>query len=380
MNGTHVHLTRDELYKKVWAAPLKTAAQEYGVSASSLSNACRKHNIPLPSAGHWTKIELGHKITPPPLVPELSGNETVHFYVRERLSPDLATMAAELPPKVLLPQELSHSLALKTEKLLVSGKDDDRKLIVPKTGTASHLLVSRQQLLRALRIINALFLACEAQGLVVAWPKNEGESLTVSVDGEPVAVSLHEVLDGERHVLTPAEQKHPWTAPKWDYKLTGRLRLSIDNLPYFSGPLRATWADGRVQTVENCLGDFIVGVKVAAAAIKRNRLESEERERRREEERKQREEQQRRAEEYKRKADCVSGLIENWEQAQRVRTFVGALKAASRKEFAEDKRHEIQQVLDWTSKYADALDPLSDIPHAIDEFAHPERKYPWLKR
>jgi hypothetical protein len=122
----------------------------------------------------------------------------------------------------------------------------------------------------------------------------------VGIDGEPVAISMREVIDSEKHVLIPAEQKHSWMAPKWDYKLTGRLRLSIDNLPYASGPVRGTWADGRIQLVENCLGDFIVGLKVAAAAIKKNRLESEEWARRREIGRKQREEQERLAREHKR--------------------------------------------------------------------------------
>jgi hypothetical protein len=375
--GNFVVLSRE----RKQGAGQKAAAQEFGVSASTLANACRKHNIPLPSAGHWTKIELGKKITLPPLIPESNGDERVHLYVRERLAPELAAVAAEVPPKLPIPQELSHAFALKTEKTLASGKENDSRLLVPKTGTASHCVVSQQQLSRALRIMNALFLALDERGYILSWPKKEGESLTVSVGGEPVAVSLREVVDGERHVLTPAEEKHPWTAPKWDYKLTGRLRLSIDNLPYFSGPLRATWADGRVQTVENCLGDFMVGIKVAAAAIKKNRLGSEERERRREEERKQREEQQRRAEEYKRKADFVAGLIEKWEEANRVRAFATTLtEVASQMELSDDKKRDIKQVLEWSGKYADFLDPLTKLPESIDEFVHPERKYPWMRQ
>src|ERR1700745_2231879 len=100
MNGNWIRLTREELYKKVWAAPMKTVAQEFGLSSSGLANVCRKHNIPVPAVGHWTKIEVGKKTTPPPLIPELSGNERVHFHVRERLSPELAAVAAEVPPSV----------------------------------------------------------------------------------------------------------------------------------------------------------------------------------------------------------------------------------------------------------------------------------------
>lgn len=381
MHGTHIRLTREDLYQKVWAVPLKTAAQEISISAWSLANACRKHNIPVPSAGHWTKVELGQEITPPPLIPELSGNEGVHICAREKLNPELAALAAEDPPKIEIPQELSHALALKTEKLLTPGKENDRKLLVPKTGKVPHLLVSRQQLPRALRIMNAWFLALEERGHVVSWPTKEDEGLSVKVDGEAVTLSLHELLDSERHVLTPAEQKHSWMAPKWDYKLTGKLRLSIDNLPYASGPLRSGWADGKVQILENCLGDFIVGVKVAAAAIKKHRIESEEWARRREEERKKREERERRAAEHERKAEFIMELIENWEEAERVRTFLRTMtECADRLQLPEGKRQEIQLMLEWTAEYADSLDPLSDLPDSIDEFLHPEKRYPWLRQ
>jgi hypothetical protein len=70
----------------------------------------------------------------------------------------------------------------------------------------------------------------------------------------------------------------------------------------------------------------------------------------------------RRAEEHKRKAEFIDGLIENWEESNRVRAFVKALtEAVSQRELFDDKEHEIQQVLDWTAKYADLLDPLTDL-------------------
>jgi len=380
MSGTRIRLTRAELYQKVWAAPMTTVAKEFGLSSSGLANACLRHNIPVPPVGHWTRIDVGHKIAPPPLVPELNGRETVSIYVRERLSPELAELATAAPTEVEVPKILSHPLALKTEKMLASGKESERKLMVPKAGTASHLLVSRQQLPRALKILNSLFLALEGKGYLVSWPKEEGTSMTASVDSEPVAFSLREPIDSVRHVLTPAEQKHPWSAPKWDYKLSGRLRLSIDNLSYASGPVRSSWADGKVQILENCLGDFVVGVKVASAAITKNRLEQEERQRRREEERKRMEEQQRIAAEHKRKAEFVTELIENWEQAERVRTFLRAMtECTGQIELSGEKKQEVQQALDWISEYAESLDPLFDLPDSIDEFVHPERRYPWLK-
>jgi hypothetical protein len=168
-------------------------------------------------------------------------------------------------------------------------------------------------------------------------------------------------------------------APKWDYKLSGKLRLSIDNLPCASGSLRSGWADGKVQILENCLGDFVVGVRMAAAAIKKHRIESEEWARRREEEAKRREAQRRLAEEHKRKAECITELMENWEEAERIRDFSRAMsECLAQLELPNDKREEIQQVLDWTDEYAESLDPLTDLPGSIDEFAHPEKRNPWL--
>jgi hypothetical protein len=55
-------------------------------------------------------------------------------------------------------------------------------------------------------------------------------------------------------------------------------------------------------------------------------------------------------------------------------------KTASKAELADDEKNDIQQVLDWTTKYADALDPLTDLPDSLEEFVHSEPKYPWLKR
>jgi len=249
---------------------------------------------------------------------------------------------------------------------------------VPKNGASAHLLVSREQIPRALRIMNALFLVLEERGQSVSWSKEEEATLTLAVDGETVRFCVLEITESLRHLLTPEEQKHPWMAPKWDYKLTGKLQFRVGNLPYSAG-VRGTWSDGKCQRLENCIGDFIVGLRVAAAAIKKNRQETEERERRWEEERKQREEQRRKAEEHKRKAEFVTELMRNWEEAQCVRTFVKALtECVGRLELPHVEKLDIQQVVEWTTKYAEFLDPLSDLPDSIAEFVHPERRYPWL--
>jgi hypothetical protein len=378
MTQTRIRLTRAELYEKAWATPVRTLAKGFGMSDVGLAKICRKHDIPVPPLGYWRKTETGHEAVPPPLPPAKNGLETLDIYVRERLTPELARLAAEPAPEIAIPPELSHALVVRTEKLLAQGRETDKKLIVPKNGVVPHLLVSREQIPRSLRIMNAFFLALEERGQSVSWSKEEEAALTLAVDGEMVRFCLLEITESVRHVLTPDEQKHPWMAPKWDYKLTGKLQFRVDNLPYSAG-VRRTWSDGKCQRLEKCIGDFIIGLRVAAAAIKKNRQETEERERRWEEERKQKEEQRRKAAEHKRKAEFVTELMRNREEAENVRTFVKALaESAGKLELSSEEKGDIQQVVDWTTKYADFLDPLSDLPDSIAEFVHPERRYPWL--
>jgi len=252
--------------------------------------------------------------------------------------------------------------------------------LTSKNGALAHILVSGEQVPRALKILSALLLALEERGQSASWPKEEGGLLAVSIDGEAVRFSLAEVTDSLAHVLTPAEDKHPWSAPKHDCKLTGRLQLQISNLPAFIGPIRRTWADGKQQRIEDCIGDFIIGLNVAAAAIKKHKQEMEEREQRWAEERKQEEDERRKAEEHERKAEFVTELIGDWEEAARLRQFIKAIEErTSQSDFSDDEKGDIQKVADWTREYADSLDPLSDLPEAIDEFVRPESTYGWLK-
>jgi hypothetical protein len=380
MTSKRIRLTRAELYEKVWATPMRTLAKEFGMSDVGLAKTCRKHNIPVPPVGYWRRKETGYKVTRPRLPASKEGPEFLDIYIRERLHPEFEELTRQAAPEVAVPNELSHTLVLRSEKILARGKLNQRGLVIPKTGALAHILVSREQLPRALKVLNALLLALEAQGQQVSWPKANDASLAVSIDGEAVRFSVSEITDSLLHVPTPAEAKHPWSAPKHDYKLTGRLQLQVANLPPYMGPIRRTWADGKYQQVENCIGNFIIALRVAAAAIKKNRQETEERERRWVEERKQKEEERQKAEEQKRKAELVAELIGNWDEASRLREFAKAIEEkTARSDFSDTEKTDIQQVAGWTLEYADLLDPLSDLPEAIEEFVRPESRYWWLK-
>ena len=63
-----------------------------------------------------------------------------------------------------------------------------------------------------------------------------------------------------------------------------------------------------------------------------------------------------------------------------MRRFAKALKeTAAQLELSDDEKRDVQQVIEWTGKYAELLDLLSDLPDSITEFVHPEVAFPWLR-
>ncbi len=359
---------------------MRTLPKEFGMSDVGLAKICRKHNIPVPPVGYWRRKETGYKVNCTRLPASKEGVEFLDIYIRERPHPEFEELTRQAAPEVAIPNELSHTLVLRSEKLLARGKLNERGLVICKNGALAHILVSREQMSRALLVLNALLLALEAQGLKTSWPKADDAPLAVTIADESVRFSVCEVTDSLPHALTPTEAKHPWSAPKHDYRLTGRLQLQVANLPPYMGPIRRTWADGKYQRVENCIGDFIIGLRVAAAAIKKNRQETEERERRWAEEQKRKEEERQKAAEQKRKAELIAELAGNWEEVARLRQFAKAIgEKMTQSNFSDAQKTDIQQVVEWTMEYADLLDPLTDIHEAIEKFVRPESKYWWLK-
>ena len=122
-----------------------------------------------------------------------------------------------------------------------------------------------------------------------------------------------------------------------------------------------------------------MGLTVAAAAIKKNRLEKEQEERGREEERKQEEEAEKRAREQNRRAKFITGLMGDWQESRSLRAFAKAIgESTARLELSDQEKKDIQQVVDWTCDYADILDPISNLPDSVEGFVRPEEKYDWL--
>ena len=52
MESGETRLNREELYKLVWAEPMRDVAKRFGISDVALAKKCRKMKIPVPGRGN----------------------------------------------------------------------------------------------------------------------------------------------------------------------------------------------------------------------------------------------------------------------------------------------------------------------------------------
>lgn len=70
---THHVFTRQALYDRVWAEPMRTVALSLGVSGVGLAKACRAAAIPVPPRGYWAKLQHNKPLPARPALPERPG-------------------------------------------------------------------------------------------------------------------------------------------------------------------------------------------------------------------------------------------------------------------------------------------------------------------
>lgn len=377
--------SRSKLYEKVWTTPMRTLAKEFGLSDVGLSKLCRRHDIPVPGLGHWARVRFGKDTKRTPLPPRKDEEEAIVVAATEYRAcepPKDATPKPKLMIEVAEDREIRHPLAIRTRRLFRAATKDQRGILCPKEGTVPHLFVTATALPRALRILDGLLFAIEGQGYILKWPEKEKEKLTINVDSEAIHFAIFESIQQKDHVPTKEElarqKQWSWDRPKWDFVATGKLSISLEELPYGLKTLRKSWSDGKYQRLEDCLGPFIQNLPRAALAIRLDREESERQRQQWAEEAKQRKEANRRQAEYTRKAKLVIRLSNELDQSKQVLQFAAVLRSATNtQDLNDDKRNELSEMAEWSENYASALNPLSRLERALREFKKPPNPYGW---
>jgi hypothetical protein len=378
-------INREELYEKVWTFPLRKLALEFGLSDVGLAKLCKRHAIPLPGLGYWTRVQFGKgpKRTPLPPAEKPNANGIQVVIQPNPMSTILRDLSMEgkiETIKVVLPdnEPTSHPLAVRTHKLLSHATKNERGVLVPKNGHTSHIEVSEASLTRALRILSGLLRVLEERNFRLKWTNEEGSRLSVLGLDEELHFVISEKIDSVPHALTDREaarqKRGEWIyPPKWDYRPTGNLKLSVTGAPR---GIRHSWSDGKQQRLEECLGKFISSLAVIAHALKKDREERRRIQLEWEKDAKREEECRVRREEYKRRAEVLTRLAQRWKDATMIREFALAFAKASSSfcRTAAGKR-EAEAFFLKAMEYADSVDPLSFVPSVITDLRYSGRKH-----
>lgn len=117
-----IALTRGQLYRAVWAKPLRLVAEEIGISGTALAKICSRLLVPYPSRGHWTKVKVGRAPAKPPLppAPETSSQKVTISSVpassrrlRTRLAPTVRREQLLLVAEQIIRSEGLHAASMK---------------------------------------------------------------------------------------------------------------------------------------------------------------------------------------------------------------------------------------------------------------------------
>lgn len=387
-----ISFSRQELFDRVWAAPMLQIAKDIGISDVALGKACRRARIPVPGRGYWAKpVNSRSK-------PELPSNsnpyyEVVQFNVLDprfrvpTVKSDVATELVPVPDRLVDP----HPLVARTLKL-ASRADSVNGRLMLDFKQALHISVSGIVLDRALRILDALIKASERSGF--SWRvTNEGRTV-VTLQDVQMKVVLKERLS-RREVPRPTAQigrsrrgwEHefsPMAWPRHEWVSTNQLSFQIDE--YVEGVMRRNWNDTNKAALDDRLHEIVAGLPVVISGIAAHRKSVEDWRRAYKLEEELRLEQVRESERLRRLRASLVRSMSNWERAGRIRKFCDAveLKAAT---LLGDQYHSISCWLNWARDQADALDPLEasidrlismdvDLPSSFDGRSSYDRPSP----
>ena len=209
---------------------------------------------------------------------------------------------------------------------------------------------------RALQIMTQILAVLERQSDSVEV--SEKGRTSVLINGQHVSFGIEEPV---RKVVTQ-KPRVPNPTDRWDYdqivtyEPSGKLVLVIHASTWGAYEQRTKWSDAKIQRVEALIPEFVAGLMRTAVV-----------QRRQEEAREQREaDEKRRAQEAtqlrqdiqveEKKLEQFNKWVDNWERAERLRSFIAAYAEKSLSWSAE-KQVEYQAWIAWAKRQADRLDP-----------------------
>ncbi len=280
-------LTRAELLEIVWSRPLKDMPEVVGVSSTSVRNACRKFDIPIPDRGHWNKVKAGKsvkRVSLPERAPGMSDEVIIGGSGYDRYYGSKVDLEAPLPipPSFNTPiEDVRARIAKKIGRVAVPhGKhawhhvlqrlfsaDDKRRAKIAESKWAyswDKPLFDNPFEQRRLRILNALFLGVAKCGGKPSIQGKEAIEISISIHQQHVPFKLLATADLRRSNY----HRNPD-----DHRL-GKEPLTLIVPNHFRGQdVRLSWADKPDAKLETRLTEIAIELVVLAETFHREHAE-----------------------------------------------------------------------------------------------------------
>ena len=162
-----MQITRSELYERVCSSPLSKIAPELGISGTALAAICKKHQVPYPGSGYWTRKSLGLPAEVPPL-PD-GDNQVIDIappISRKRSTAPKKSSSRRKPKDEATPlRVMRHPLLIGVEANFMKTRDiEEGEFLKPWKRILPDIIASASSLNRALDIANDIYAALHKQG------------------------------------------------------------------------------------------------------------------------------------------------------------------------------------------------------------------------
>ncbi len=270
-------MTRQELHQLVWSKSLEAGAVDLQMSASGLRKVCLKHNVPFPTAAHWSSNETA---TPAPL-PTHEGSQYVPFNATSRKpAADLAAKREAAKAALIggpISRKASHPCVQATAKALAAAIPDRRGALTVAGAGLAGVSVSPELVDRSLAVLDAVIRKVESAGYSIV---TGSASARLQIDGVQLPFSIAETFSrsdappdaDELERRRQFQERYPLQVANygflnpWMFRPSRKLSVSIGIGPMAG--LRAKFTETRLGNLEG-RADEIVAEAVAHAAAHR---------------------------------------------------------------------------------------------------------------
>jgi hypothetical protein len=282
-----IHLTRQELYAKVWTIPVRHLAQEFGLSDVGLAKLCKRRNIPTPPLGYWAKKAHGKPVSKPRLPSDPDESPIIIGARNESPAPPISLAETFFDPELgkLAEAEtraehlIQVSETLRSPHRLVALTRDRLKGVKPSkwsrygpTLSPKHdkefpclsVAVGKNNMGRALRILDAIVKGCELRGFqFVRRETRSNRTLYLEAFGihyqlrvrEPANRKLRALTNEDKERLKQYAHAH---VERYEYVLSGKLQVELQNEWGYSSI--CTIRDGEKVRIEECLNRLVLAI------------------------------------------------------------------------------------------------------------------------